>query len=46
MNHVGLLSEDIDVKTGRLLGNFPQAYSHLGLIDTAILLYGKQGKID
>jgi len=43
MNHLGLLSEDIDVKTGRLLGNFPQAYSHLGLIDTAVLLYSDQG---
>ncbi len=37
-NHVGLLSEDIDFKTKRLLGNFPQAYSHLALIETAINL--------
>jgi alpha,alpha-trehalase len=37
-NHVGLFSEDIDFKTKRLLGNFPQAYSHLALIETAINL--------
>ncbi len=34
-NHLGLFSEDIDFKTKRLLGNFPQAYSHLALIETA-----------
>jgi GH15 family glucan-1,4-alpha-glucosidase len=37
-NHLGLMSEDIDFKTKRLLGNFPQAYSHLALIETAINL--------
>jgi alpha,alpha-trehalase len=36
-NHLGLFSEDIDFSTKRLLGNFPQAYSHLALINTAIL---------
>jgi GH15 family glucan-1,4-alpha-glucosidase len=36
-NHVGLFSEDLDYSTKRLLGNFPQAYSHLALINTAIL---------
>jgi alpha,alpha-trehalase len=39
-NHVGLFSEDIDFETKRLLGNFPQAYSHLALIETAIILQG------
>lgn len=37
-NHVGLFSEDIDFESKRLLGNFPQAYSHLALIETAINL--------
>src|SRR5690606_20628141 len=37
-NHLGLFSEDIDFRSKRLLGNFPQAYSHLALIETAINL--------
>ena len=32
---LGLLSEDYDTRTGRLWGNFPQAYSHVGLIHAA-----------
>lgn len=39
-NHLGLFSEDIDFETKRLLGNFPQAYSHLALIQTAINISG------
>ncbi len=34
-NDVGLLSESYDVKARRLVGNFPQAFSHIGLINTA-----------
>ena len=41
-NHLGLFSEDIDFSTKRLLGNFPQAYSHLALINTAILCSQKK----
>lgn len=37
-NHLGLLSEDIEVYSGRLTGNFPQAYSHLALIQSAFTL--------
>lgn len=36
-NHLGLFSEDLDFATRRQLGNFPQAYSHLALIDMAAL---------
>lgn len=39
-NHLGLFSEDIDFESKRLLGNFPQAYSHLALIETAINFSG------
>ena len=42
-NHLGLFSEDIDFRTKRLLGNFPQAYSHLALIETAANLSSKKG---
>jgi len=37
-NHLGLYSEDMDFKTKRLLGNFPQGYSHIALIDTVLTL--------
>lgn len=40
-NHLGLFSEDLDFETKRQLGNFPQAYSHLALINTAMLFADK-----
>lgn len=45
-NHLGLFSEDIDFKTKRLLGNFPQAYSHLALIECAMNFSKKHGEMD
>ncbi|MEU3937055.1 glycoside hydrolase family 15 protein [Streptomyces sp. NPDC029044] len=42
-NDVGLLSEEFDPVTGRHLGNFPQAFSHIGLVNTALALFGADG---
>ncbi|MET7763860.1 glycoside hydrolase family 15 protein [Streptomyces sp. NPDC005355] len=37
-NDVGLLAEEYDPASGRQLGNFPQAFSHIGLVGTALTL--------
>ncbi|MCX5436472.1 MULTISPECIES: glycoside hydrolase family 15 protein [unclassified Streptomyces] len=39
-NDVGLLAEEYDPVSGRQLGNFPQAFSHIGLVGTAFTLFG------
>ncbi|MGM0612031.1 MAG: glycoside hydrolase family 15 protein [Bacteroidota bacterium] len=44
-NHLGLFSEDMDFESKRLLGNFPQGYSHLALIESAIMLSGVDEEI-
>ncbi len=38
VNDVGLLSEEYDVDAGRMAGNFPQAFSHLTLVQAALAL--------
>ncbi|MFF9068861.1 glycoside hydrolase family 15 protein [Streptomyces sp. NPDC014891] len=42
-NDVGLLAEEYDPVTDRQLGNFPQAFSHIGLVGTAIALESEDG---
>lgn len=37
-NHLGLFSEDVEIATKRLTGNFPQGYSHLAYIQTILVL--------
>ncbi|MEU4087220.1 glycoside hydrolase family 15 protein [Streptomyces aureus] len=39
-NDLGLLSEEYDPVAGRQLGNFPQAFSHIGLVVSALSLFG------
>lgn len=44
-NHVGLLSEDLGSEDGSQWGNFPQTYSHVGLINTITRLARKKDKL-
>jgi GH15 family glucan-1,4-alpha-glucosidase len=45
-NDVGLLAEEFDPLAGRMLGNFPQAYSHVGLINCALSLSRQKGPVE
>ncbi len=42
-NDLGLLAEEYDTDRGRLVGNFPQAFTHLSLVDAALQLAGEGG---
>jgi GH15 family glucan-1,4-alpha-glucosidase len=42
-NDVGLISEEYDPASGRMLGNFPQAFTHVSLVNTACNLSGMDG---
>ncbi|MFL5580421.1 MAG: glycoside hydrolase family 15 protein, partial [Gemmatimonadaceae bacterium] len=42
-NHVGLFAEEIDPATGEHLGNFPQGFSHIGLINSVLYLARAEG---
>jgi len=43
-NDLGLLAEEIDTNRGELLGNFPQAFSHIGLITAAAEIDAARGR--
>ena len=43
VNDVGLLAEEVDPATGELLGNFPQAFSHIGLVNAAWAISQAEG---
>ena len=45
-NDVGLMAEEFDPQSGRMLGNFPQAYCHVGIINCALDLSRQKGPVE
>jgi GH15 family glucan-1,4-alpha-glucosidase len=43
-NELGLYAEEIDARTGAALGNFPQAFTHIGLINAALTISAQEEK--
>ena len=43
-NDLGLYAEEVDAASGRALGNFPQAFSHVGLISIALTLEARRAR--
>jgi GH15 family glucan-1,4-alpha-glucosidase len=43
-NRLGLLPEELDPETGEFLGNFPQAFTHIGLVNSALYLAHAEGR--
>jgi GH15 family glucan-1,4-alpha-glucosidase len=43
INDVGLLAEEADPASGEMIGNFPQAFSHIGLINAACAITQPSG---
>ena len=43
---LGLVSEEIDAETGELLGNYPQAFSHIGFVNSALFLHEAEEGIE
>jgi GH15 family glucan-1,4-alpha-glucosidase len=44
VNYVGLLAEEVEPHSGELLGNFPQAFSHIGLVNAAWAICQAEGR--